>query len=342
MSERSNTPFVSPEYILTIGTGFMAAKTLLSAVELDLFSELARAPASCTELETRIGLHPRASRDFLDALVALGFLERLHGIYANTAPADRYLNRASEDSIVALLEMVNERLYHYWANLTDGLRSGAPQNELRKGGSLLFEVLTRDPLRHKRFLSAMTALSRGANVAIARQFDWSQHTSFVDVGTGQGDLAAQVALAHPHLTGIGFDLPQVRNIFDEHARSFGVAGRVRYATGDFFCDPIPKADVVMMGHILHDWDLREKKQLIRKAWDALPPNGVLIVHEAFIDDARNSNAQGLLMSLTMLIETHGGFDFTAADCSAWMHEAGFRNIHRKRLTSSEGMVVGTK
>lgn len=342
MSERSNVPFVSPEYILTIGTGFMAAKTLLSAVELDLFSELARAPASCAELETRVGLHPRASRDFLDTLVALGFLERLHGIYANTAPAARYLNRASEDSIVALLEMVNERLYHYWANLTEALRSGSPQNELREGGSLLFAVLAADPPRHKRFLSAMTALSRGANVAIARQFDWSQHTSFVDVGTGQGDLAVQVVLTHPHLTGIGFDLPQVGHVFAEHVQRLGTEERLCFTAGDFFRDPLPEADVVMMGHILHDWDLTEKKQLIQKAWHALPPDGALIVHEAFIDDARENNAQGLLMSLTMLIETHGGFDFSAADCSAWMDAVGFRNINRQRLTSSESMVVGTK
>lgn len=334
--------FVSPEYILSVGTGFTAAKTLLSAVELDLFTALARQPGSLSELESRIGLHPRASRDFLDALVALGFLERHDGIYANTPPAALYLDRASEACIVAILEMANQRLYRYWDGLTEALRSGQPQNELKNGGKTLFTALVADPPRYRQFLSAMSALSRGANLAIARKFPWADYRTFVDVGTAQGDLAAQVALAHPHLAGSGFDLPPAAPVFTEHITRLGLADRLVFRNGDFFSDPIPAADVVMMGHILHDWNLAEKRQLIGKAWAALPPGGALIVYEAMIDDARKSNAQGLLMSLTMLIETYGGFDYSAADCSGWLREAGFREIRRERLTGAESMVIGIK
>ena len=338
----AQTPFVSPEYIFSVGTGFMAAKTLLAAVELDVFTALGEAPGTLPELETRLGLHPRASRDFLDALVALGFLEREAGVYRNTAPAAIYLDRRQDTCIAALLEMADRRLYHYWDRLPEALRTGAPQNELRDGGPTLFAALAADPPRHRLFLGAMTALSRGANLAMARKFPWTDYASFADIGTAQGDLAAQVALAHPHLHGCGFDLPVVAPVFADHVARLGVDGRVRFVAGDFFRDPLPEAQVLMMGHILHDWSLAEKQALIARAYAALPSGGALIVYEAMIDDARESNAQGLLMSLTMLIETHAGFDYTPADCIGWLEAAGFRDTRRVRLTGAETMVIGIK
>lgn len=342
MTESTPSAFISPEYILSVGTGFMAAKTLLSAVELGVFTSLATQPGTLADLEARLGLHPRASRDFLDALVALGFLERSNGLYENTPPAARFLDAHSSAYIGTLLEMSNQRLYKYWDGLTDALRNGQPQNELKTGGATLFDALAANPERHRQFLSAMTALSRAANQAIANKFPWADYTRFVDVGTAQGDLAAQIALQHPHLNGIGFDLPPVAPIFAAHVAGLGIAERLRFVAGDFFADPLPPADVVVMGHILHDWDLAEKKALIGKAWQCLPPGGALIIYEAMIDDARESNAQGLLMSLTMLIETRGGFDYTAADCAAWMVEAGFRQTQKVKLTGSESMVIGIK
>lgn len=342
MPESTPPAYVSPEYILNVGTGFMAAKTLLSAVELGVFTHVAAQPGALADLEARLGLHPRASRDFLDALVALGFLDRNNGLYENTPPAARYLDARSQDYIGALLEMSNQRLYRYWDGLTDALRTGQPQNELKTGGATLFAALAADPERHQQFLSAMTALSRAANQAIARKFSWADYSSFVDVGTAQGNLAAQIARQHPHLRGIGFDLPPVAPIFAAHVEAMGVTERLQFVSGDFFKDPLPSVDVVVMGHILHDWDLAEKKALIGQAWACLPPGGALIIYEAMIDDARTSNAQGLLMSLTMLIETYGGFDYTAADCAGWMVEAGFQQTRKVKLTGAEAMVIGIK
>lgn len=337
-----HAPFVSPEYIFSVGTGFMAAKTLLAAVELDVFTVLAEAPGTRQTLEARIGLHPRASRDFLDALVALGFLDRTAEVYTNTAPAALYLDRRQPTCIAALLEMADRRLYHFWDRLPTALRTGEPQNELRDGGQTLFSALMDDPPRHRLFLGAMTALSRGANLAMARKFPWANYASFADIGTAQGDLAAQVATLHPHLHGTGFDLPPVAPIFQAHIDALGVSDRVCFQPGDFFKDALPRADVLMMGHILHDWNLEEKRTLIAHAHAALPEGGALIIYEAMIDDARESNAQGLLMSLTMLIETHGGFDYTPADCIGWLTEAGFRECRRERLTGAETMVIGLK
>ncbi|HET6805258.1 MAG TPA: methyltransferase [Frateuria sp.] len=332
----------SPDAILQTGLAFWASKTLLSAIELGVFTHLARGPSELPALRDALGLHPRSAGDFFDALVALGFLARTGGRYANTAETDLFLDRAKPSYVGGILEMANARLYPFWGKLTEALRSGQPQNEIALGEPDLFDTLYADPARLEQFLAAMTGISRGANLAIARQFGWNDYRSFVDVGTAQGDLAAQIALANPHLRGIGFDLPAVRPIFDDYMRAVGVADRVRFEPGSFFEHDLPEADVVLMGHILHDWDLPTKRMLIGKAYDALPEGGALVVYESIIDDERKENAFGLLMSLNMLIETPGGFDYTGADCAGWMKEAGFRQTRTEHLVGPDSMVVGIK
>jgi len=328
--------------IMQVGLGFWASKTLLSAVELELFTELAKQPKTLTELSARLALHPRSARDFLDALVALNFLERKDGTYYNTPSTDLFLDKHKASYVGSILEMANKRLYPFWNNLTVALRSGEPQNEARNGEPSLFKNLYADPERLRAFLKAMTGLSRGANAAIAKQFPWQQYKSAVDVGTAQGDLIVQVALANPHIAGIGFDLPEVGPIFEDYATCNGLSSRLEFRAGSFFDSPIPQADVVMMGHILHDWNLEEKKFIIRKAYEAIPQGGALIVYESIIDDDRSQNSFGLLMSLNMLIETPGGFDYTGADCMGWMKEAGFRETRVEHLVGPESMVIGIK
>lgn len=321
---------------------FWASKTLLSAIEMGVFTELAHGPERFDALRGRLGLHPRSARDFLDALVALGFLVRDGDSYGNTPDTDLFLDKHKPSYLGGMLEMSNRRLYPFWGHLTEALRTGAPQNELKGGGPGFFETLYADPARLEQFLAAMTGLSRGANMAIARLFPWKERRTFVDVGTAQGDLATQVALANPHLRGQGFDLAEVAPIFEQYVEKAGVADRLTFVSGNFFEDPLPQADVVMMGHILHDWNLAEKRALIAKAYDALPKGGALIVYEAIIDDDRSKNAFGLLMSLNMLIETPGGFDYTGADCAGWMTEAGFSSTRVEPLVGPDSMVIGIK
>jgi len=332
----------TPEKILQTGLAFWASKTLLSAIEMGVFTELAQGPEPFDALSGRLGLHPRGARDFLDALVALGFLARTGDRYANTPETDLFLDRAKPSYVGGILEMANHRLYPFWGFLTEALRTGQPQNEAKTGGPGLFQTLYADPARLQQFLAAMTGISHGANMAIARAFPWKDHGTFVDVGTAQGDLASQIALANPHLKGLAFDLPEVAPIFEAYAAKLGVADRVRFVPGDFFAQPLPKADVVLMGHILHDWDLPTKKMLIQKAYEAVPSGGALIVYEAIIDDDRSKNAFGLMMSLNMLIETPGGFDYTGADCAGWMKEAGFSTTRVEPLVGPDSMVIGTK
>lgn len=332
----------TPEHIMQVGLGFWASKTLLSAVELGVFSTLANAPADLPTLQGKLALHPRSARDFLDALVALKLLERDNGIYSNTEEADLFLDRNKPSYIGGALEMANARLYGFWGSLTDALRTGEVQNENKGGGRDLFAAMYADPKALRGFLGAMSGISAGAAHAIAANFSWRDYKTFMDLGSAQGMVPATLASAHPHLTGIGFDLPPVKPVFEEFIAQRGVKDRVRFHGGSFFEDPLPKVDVIIMGHILHDWDLAQKKMLLRKVFDALPSGGAVIVYDAIIDDDRRKNAFGLLMSLNMLIETAGGFDYTGADCQAWMREAGFSKTRVEPLVGPDSMVIGSK
>jgi O-methyltransferase domain/Dimerisation domain len=335
------TKDLSPERIIQFGLGFMGSKTLLSAVELGLFTELADDSLSLGEVQRRLALHPRSARDFLDALVALGFLERHNGQYSNSSEAALFLDRKKPTYIGGLLEMCNARLYSYWGSFTEALKSGQSQNEM-KTGSDLFASLYATPEKLESFLKGMTGISLGAAKAIAEKFPWGKHATFADIGGAQGAVPVQAALAHPHLRGLNYDLPKVGPISSRYLAENGVADRVRFQAGDFFKDPLPRVDVIIMGHILHGWNLEQKRTLIRKVYEALPKSGAFIVYEALIDDDRRENAMGLLMSLNMLIETPGGFDYTGADCQGWMREAGFRRTYVEHLVGPDSMVVGIK
>jgi hypothetical protein len=337
----SESKTLSPEGIFQTGLGFWASKTLLSAVELDVFSELAKQPATLEELRQRLSLHPRAARDFLDALVALGMLSRDDGVYSNSPEADFFLDKAKPSYSGGLLEMANARLYPFWGSLTEGLLTGKPQNEAKTGGDF-FAAIYADQERLRGFAHAMTGVSMGPAIAIAESFPWQKYKTFIDIGTAEGNLPVQVALRHPHITGGGTDLTGLQVAFEEYLTAFGLRERLRFYANDFLAEPLPAADVLIMGHILHDWGINEKTMLLRKAYEALPDGGALIVYDAIIDDDRRHNVFGLLMSLNMLIETPAGFDYTAADCQAWMREAGFKETYSQDLVGGESMVVAIK
>lgn len=338
--DTSETPLGSAG-VLELGLGFWASKTLLSAVELSVFTVLAGGPMNLSALSREVGIHERGAGDFFDALTALGMLDRDGGLYTNSPVADHYLDKQKPSYVGGLLEMCNARLYGFWQNLTEALRTGVPQNEAKLGGEN-FDVLYGDGKKLKQFLGAMTGLSGDAAQALARKFPWGDHRDFADIGCAEGGAMIPIALRNPHLTGIGFDLPPVGPVFRDYVASMGAEDRLTFAPGDFFVDALPSADVIVLGHVLQHWSLDQKKLLIEQAYLALPKGGALVVYDWIIDDQRREHAFGLLMSLNMLIETAGGFDYTGADCRGWMSEAGFSRTDQERLTALDSMVVGFK
>ena len=330
----------TPDAIMQLGLAFWGSKALLSAVELGLFTTLAQGPLTGNELTAKLELQPRGTTDWLDALVSLGMLERTVDEYANTPATGLFLDRNKPSYIGGMLEMATAVLYPSWGSLTDALRTGQPHNQANAGQDFL--AMCQDQDRLRKFLHAMTGLSMGAAQAIAEKFPWNRYHTVIDIGAAEGCVPVQLALRHPHLTGGGLDLPATGGIFEEYVAQHGLAGRLRFYPGDFFAGPLPPADVLIMGHILHDWSLQEKLTLLRKAYDALPDGGALIVYDAIIDDDRQANTFGLLMSVNMLVETQAGFDYTATECRSWMADTGFRDSYTQPLPGPDSMVVGIK
>ena len=337
---------LDPSHILQTATAFWASKVLITAVDFDLFSTIGDGAMTATQLGDALGLHPRGTYDFFDALVALGFLERegdgAEGQYRNTPETSVFLNKNSPAYIGGLPQMLNSRLFGFWNDLGIALKTGRPQSEIKHNGKPMFEELYADGARLGEFLDAMTGFQAANFQLLAEKFDFSRYHSVSDIGGALALLSRIVAARHPHLTFKSFDLPEVAPHAQKYIEAAGLTDRIQAVAGDFFRDDLPRADVITMGNILHDWNLENKKMLIRKAYEALPEGGVLIAIENLIDDARRENAFGLLMSLNMLIEFGDAFDYTGADFRNWCNEAGFQRFDILHLAGPTSAAIAYK
>jgi hypothetical protein len=335
------TPDVSasgPATLVDIGSAFYATRTLFSAVELNVFTVLADGPATADELRSRVGLHPRAARDFLDALAALGVLVREDGRYRNAPHVEDYLVRGRPGYLGETLSLVDTFMYPTWVGFTEALCVGG-----RPGGGDgdFTEELYRDQDVARMFLSGADVLNSEIGPALAERFDWSAYTTVVDAGGARGDVAAALVRARPHLRATVFDLPPVEPLFDEHVAELGVAGQVGFQAGDFFRDPLPEADVLILGHVLHDWSVRERHELLESAFKSVNPGGAVLIYDTMIDDERR-DAMALLLSLKLLLISGRGTEYTPTDCRDWLEGAGFQVESIERLVGREVLAVGRK
>lgn len=337
---------LTPARIMEVGMAFWPAKTLLSATELGVFTTLGSGAMTGSELERELRLHRRANPDFFDTLVALRFLDRdgdgANARYRNTAETAQFLDRRSPHYVGGFLEMANARLYPFWGDLTEALRTGQPQNETKHGRAGMFEELYSKPERLEQFMEAMSGISAANFQAFTQRFDFSGYKTLCDVGGANGLLSMLVAQAHPHMRCISADLPAATAIAARKIEAAGLDGRVSAQSLDFFKDPLPRADVITMGMILHDWNLEKKLHLVQSAYEALPAGGAFVAIENIIDDARRDNAFGLLMSLNMLIEFGEAFDFTGADFAGWCRQAGFRETKVMHLAGPASAAIAYK
>jgi hypothetical protein len=335
-----------PTPILQSAFAFWSSKVLLTAVEFGVFTTLGERRMTGEELGAKLKLHPRGIADFFDALVAMKFLGRNgngeSASYFNTPDGRLFLDEKSPRYIGGILVMLNARLFKYWNDLPDALRTGKPQNEVKHGAKGIFEELYSDLPRLEQFMGAMTGLSRINFEALAEKHDFSKYKSLCDVGGATGLLAIEVAKRHPKIQCTSFDLPAVEPVAKKAIAAAKLTDRVRTASGNFFEDPLPRADVITMGMILHDWNLEKKMHLIRAAYDSLPKGGALIAIEALIDDERRENVFGLLMSLNMLIEFGEAFDYSGADFRGWCSEVGFQRFEVIHLAGPSSAAIAYK
>jgi len=337
---------VTPSKIMQIGTGFMASKTLLTAVNMELFTQLAKGPLSGLDIKIKLGLHERSLYDFLDTPVALGFLSRSgikqSSVYSNSEDSDLFLDKNKPSYIGGLLEMANNRLYPFWNDLEEGLKTGKPQNEVKNSGEDFFGELYADEARLREFIHAMGGVQLGNFIAFSQKFDFSNYSTHSDIGGSGGNLSIHIAKNNPHMNCISVDLPPVCPIAEENIKMMGLESQVSAQARDFFKDEFPKSDIITMGNILHGWGTEDKKMLIKKAYDALPLGGAFVVIENIIDNDRSKNAFGLMISLNMMIETPAGFDFTSDDFNGWAKEIGFSETSLMPLTGPASAITAIK
>lgn len=337
---------ITPDKIMQVGFGFFGSKVLLSAVKFGLFTRLAKHSMSGEMIRKEFDLDGRGLYDWLDALVALGFLEREghkeDAVYSNAPVSDRFLDQNKSGYIGGMLEMANDRLYPFWSDLEKALETGNPQNEIKHKDTAFFEELYKDKDRLRQFTRAMASVQMGNFKALVNKFDFSPYETLCDIGGADGELCLQVADEYEHIVCINFDLPKVTSIAEEKIEAYGLEDRVETRAGDFWEEEFPNADVITMGNILHDWSLDEKYTLLEKAYRSLPEGGACIVIENIIDDKRSENVFGLLMSLNMLVETRDGFDFTGRDFRRWAGDVGYSHTEIMPLAGPASAAVAYK
>ncbi|MEX0350565.1 MAG: methyltransferase [Paracoccaceae bacterium] len=337
----------TPERIMSVASGYGVSKALLTATSLGLFGRLAKGAMSLEDIIAEYGLRQRPAMDVLDLLVSVGLLDRKGdgqgALYQNTPETAEFLDPAKPRYVGGIIELWENRNFGFWAGLTNACQTGEPQSESGKTGEGFFESLYADPARLEAFMDAMTGSSRFLFERLSTRFPFDRYKTVADVGGADGLLSRLLAASHNHLSLVTLDLPAVTAIAQKRIEEEGLSDRISAVSGDFFTDPLPKADIITMGMILHDWDLEKKKLLVRKAYEALEPSGALMVIESLIDDARRENTFGLFLSLNMLIEFGDrAFDYTASEFIEWGREAGFRRFEVIPLTSQSSAAVAYK
>jgi SAM-dependent methyltransferase len=319
--------------ILRLGNAFCMAQALLTAIELDLFTTLHSGPSTEEDLRGRLGLHGRGLRDFLRLLVALGLLREDDGRYRNAAGSDRYLVSGRPDHVGGFLLGAKMNLYPVWDGLTETLRSGRPRATADS-----FTAMLDDVEQLRRYTHMMEGVLQPLIPRLIEVLDWSAYRSVLDVGGCGGALVGRLVTEHPCLAGHVFDLPQLEPVFDERMAELGVAGMVRFHAGDFFRDPLPHADVVVLGHILHNWPPKKREHLMRTAFEAVEVGGVLLVHDRMLDDAC-ANVDNLVASLIMALVTDAGSEYTIGELTELAESVGFTSVRHLRLDDNETVVV---
>jgi len=335
-----------PAAIMRIASGYAVSRMLLAAVGMGLYTRLADGPMTLMDVVREYGLLRRPAMDFLDLLVSVDMLGRDgdgdDALYRNTEATAAFLDRNKPGYIGGILELWDKRNYGFWTSVPEALKTGQAQNETKHAGTPFFETLYADPEGLEAFMDAMNGSSIRNFERFAEIFAFDGYASLTDVGGADALLSRCVAARHPGIRCKSFDLPAVTGIAARKIADAGLAGRIEAIAGDFFADPLPRADIVTMGMILHDWNLERKKLLIRKAFEALPEGGAFVAIEALIDDARRTNTAGLFMSLTMLMEFGDAFDFTGAEFREWCREAGFSRFETIPLDGPSSAAVAYK
>lgn len=334
----------SAKPLMSLVTGFWAAKTLATAHEFELFTRLSETPGiTIEECAHWYGMEHRPAEMLLTACAALGLLERHGEHYVNSPMSEEYLVRGKPLYFGGWIAMADRREYPAWMRLKEALRSNRPVTWDPSRQQSLFDG--EDPTLVHNFWEAMYALSIATSQALAEAIDLSKVSSLLDVGGGGAANDITLCRHYPQLSATVYDLPFVCALTKPKIDQAGLGDRISLVEGDFFAEAqLPAGhDAVLLSRILLDWAENDCRTIVAKCFAALSTGGQIIISDQFVDDTKDGPAGAALMSLNMLIETWGR-NYTAAEYSAWLTEAGFTDIQTIRFDApaANGVVIGRK
>lgn len=342
VTPEAGTPLPSPVPLMELSSGFWAFKTLAAAHELGLFALLSGGRSTTIdELAQALRIHPRPAEMILTGCASLGLLRSERGRYRNAEISEAYLVPGKPHYFGGWIAMADKRLYAGWGRLAEALRTNRPTTWNPDEQSSLFDG--EDPKMLALFWEAMHSLSTMTARALGAAYDFRRYRRLLDIGGGSGAFDIELCRQYPALRAAVFDLPHVAEIAGRNIAQAGLSERIEGIAGSFFGD-FPKGyDLHLFSMIMHDWDIDKNKALLRRSYETLLPGGAVAISELLVNDGKTGPAPAALMSLNMLIETEGR-NYTAAEYSAWLIEAGFRDIETVAFDApgANGAVIGHK
>jgi predicted O-methyltransferase YrrM len=310
--------------------GYQPSRCLLTALELDFFTAVGSG-ASATDVANRVGTNLRATEMLLNVLVSLRLLEKKDGVFLNTPRSARFLAEGSRDSARdGLMHIAN--LWPRWSALTDCVRTGQPAKKE-----------PRDESAVHAFIAAMDRNAREGTLAVLQAVGTENVRRILDLGGGSGAYAIAFAKAVPELQAEIMDLPEVVPLTKEYIRKLGLENRITVRSGDMLSDPLGQDyDLVLLSAICHMFSPEQNRALFRRAYDALSPNGRLVIRDFILEPDKTAPRFGALFSLNMLVGTQGGSSYSEPEYAAWLRDAGFTKVDRVRLPGPSGLMVAEK
>ena len=320
---------VSPEPILRLASGFMAAKHLFAASELGVFEALVDSPATLDALAARTGLTSRAARIIADAMVALGLLERHGDLYRNGPAAARYLAGRTPADLRPLLRFWDKISYPSWEALAEALGSGPPR-----------EVFELDDAQQEIVSAGIEAILAGPARALSDVVDFSTHRRLLDVGGGTGSWSMAAVERHPHLHATVLELPVTADIARRRVQDAGLAERISVVAGDAMSDELPGGhDVFLLANLVHYWSPESNLALLGRVRKAAPVGGRVLLADFWTDPTHTQPVQAALMAGEFAVHLRDGDVYSVEEAQAWLAHTGWRFVEHCPLAGPQSVVV---
>ncbi len=333
------TPDWHPGTLLELSGSYWKTCALHAAVKLDLFTLIGEKELSDVQIAEQAGSDADATGRLLDALTALGLLNKSDGRYSNTDAATRFLSAASPGYIGHMI-MHHHHLMASWQRLDESVQTGRPN---RKSASFGDETVRTAFL--KGMFNNASLMAPQLIEAATGQVDLTSCRTMLDMGGGPGTYAIHFCKSLPDLTATVMDLPTTRPIAEEIIAGAGLSDRVTFMDGNYVEEDVSgNYDFAWMSHILHGEGCDTGREMIAKAYKALTSGGRIIIHEFILNNDRSGPLFPALFSLNMLVGTDAGRAYTEAELIDMMEKSGFENISRLDFSgpTASGLIAGEK